>query len=136
MARQHYKDGFSLIETMISMLTLSILILGGTATLNNAGGFIQGQGSQRNALIIATEVMESYIVDSSQGVDVLEADAASNGGTNQYAQVVTRDGVNYTATVGVQNLTSGGENFVEVRTRVISPQVEPVVLLYRGKSTI
>ena len=51
--------GFSLVETMVSVVVLAVLALGGAATLYHTGGNIQQQQNQREAVIAVTQAMEA-----------------------------------------------------------------------------
>lgn len=130
------KSGFSLIEVMVSMLVLTILILGGSATFGSAGGIVRHHSARRVAVLAGIQIMEFYLFDPSQGIDALESAASSNGGTNQYSEVIAESGVNYTVTTDVNNLTDAGKNYVQVRTTVAGGLVDPFSLTYRARTTL
>lgn len=136
MARRHHRDGFTLIETLVSTLLLGILVLGATASLSHSGTIVQRQEIERSARLAANYVMEFYIYDDTMGTENLEAQAASNGGTIQFSNPVVEDGYTFTATIDVENKTAGGIYFVHVRVRLTGPEIDPITLTYEARSTL
>ncbi len=128
------KTGFTLIETLVSTLLLGILVLGATASLSHTGTIIQRQEIERTALMAATYVMEFYIYDASQGIENLEAQAASNGGSIQFSSPVVEDGYTFTASTKVENTTAAGISFVRVRVTLTGAGIDPIMLTYEARS--
>jgi prepilin-type N-terminal cleavage/methylation domain-containing protein len=124
------KQGFTLIEVMVSSLALAVMVIGGSASFTYGGSMIQRLQTQRNALTVATSVMEDNIRNT--GLGMLEQAARDNGEETTFSETFSSGGIDYTATTHVINLVEDGNNVVQVRVSVIAPSIDPVTLCYKG----
>jgi len=118
MSRKKHKsrEGVTLIETMVAMLVLVVLVIGGSATLSHSGSMVVTRENQRAALAAATTVMEENI--KGIGVAGLVEDAIE---INGYSLETT--------------VESPGDGYVYVRVLASAaegaPTIDPFSLCYR-----
>lgn len=124
------KQGFTLIEIMVSTLALAIICLGCASSLSYGGGMIQRSQVRRAALTVAAAVMEDNIHNI--GLAQLEQEAQNSGDNVVLSETIPIAGTRYIASTRVTNLTEDGDDVVLIDVVVGAPTIDPVYLSYKG----
>lgn len=131
--KQRGKKGFSLIETMVSMVVLVTLVIGGSAALQRSGGTILQQQKQRDALAVATTAIENMLRGSGFDPAALDQLAMDNGGSFSFPpNTISVDGTAYSVTTTVDSTYDAGDVYLYIRVKVSAGSIiDPVTLCFK-----
>ena len=123
------KNGFTLLEVMVAVVVLATLVLGGSATMSYARTQIERQRMQREAMVVASSVMDAMIYGNS----VEQLDEWGIAGTDSNTNI-SLNGVAYSANSTFTSLSDGlGGKYVHVLVTVSSRAIEPVEMGFNAR---
>ena len=106
------KNGFSLVEVMVSVVLLVVLVIGGAAVMYQTGGGIQRQQNKREAIVAMETVMEQYWNQSYPDLQTL------GGSTINDTITVNGIAMDVTVDVSAEAADSEGNMYVELKIDV------------------
>lgn len=119
------KRGFTLVEIMISILVLTVLVVGGAAALYHTGGGIQRQQNKREAIVAANSELEKL-----WSTTYTELGSAA-GTTNVINVSVNGRTLPLSTAVSEQVVDANGDRYYELSVSVSPVPNDTVVLTSR-----